>query len=46
MARINMPDGPGGEAAMIDVNVAASASYPGYPARQRLCIDLSCAIDL
>lgn len=46
MARINVPDGPGGEAAMIDDCVAASASCPGCPARQRLCIHKSCAIDL
>lgn len=38
MARLQVPDGPGGEAAMIDDSVAASVSYPGCTARQRLCV--------
>lgn len=46
MARINVPDGTGGVAAMIDDSVAASVSYPGCTARQRLCIDQSGANDL
>jgi hypothetical protein len=45
MAHSSVPDGPGGQAAMIDDNVAASAGCPGYPARQRLCMDKFRAID-
>ncbi|WP_156623884.1 hypothetical protein [Mycobacterium sp. 852002-40037_SCH5390672] len=38
MARLDVPDGPGGEAAMIN-DFDAYASYPECTRRQRLCIE-------